>query len=243
MDCTVYIRTIIFDIPLLFAETDYFRKAVCSVVRKLRTPLLQAYIAPDLFYNHDDGSGHPINRYPLVQYKVINGCAAITGINQGATALWHFLQLLRLPHNLGANAIHIHGKEAGLHNYEEMPVQEHTIRLLQQPAKYAIEKWLALEEENYARWMRQLLPQRQAALLNEVLLKQISFFLRGAGYSLEITYEAGVTAIPGMQWLREFNVHKLAFDGTFYCNLSLPAEIGIGQVPSIGFGRISPVAG
>jgi hypothetical protein len=69
-------------------------------------------------------------------------------------------------------------------------------------------------------------------------MKQIAFFLKGIGYDRDLTYKATITDITATNWLKEFNVHKLAFDCRFHCNLSLPEDIGIGQVPSIGFGRV-----
>jgi len=241
MAFTAYVGTAIFEIPLSFSEVDYFRKAICSVVRKLRTPLLQAYIAPDLFYNHDDSSGHPINRYPLIQYKEIDGRAAITGINQGIDALAVLLRLLKQPHNQYVNTIHINGRDACLANHTTLVAHEHPIVLLNEPKEYEIKKWLPLEEDRYDIWKGAHSHSQRTDILSDALMKQLSFFLKGIAYDRELIYAARVTAISNTDWLREFNIHKIAFDCRFQCNLSLPEDIGIGQVPSIGFGRVCNV--
>lgn len=239
MDNSVTIKTIIFEgIPLKFAEIDYLRKAICSVISKLRTSLLQFYVAPDLFHNHDEISNKNINRYPLIQYKVINGKAAITGINQGAYAIKVLLQLLLIPQNKPFNAIHINGRDATLVNSTNLRSQKHSFSLLDEPKEYRIENWLPLEDDRYSVWKDSLDMNERLAVLNECLPRQIALLLQGAGYDDELRYRAVLSGIDKTGWLKEFKVNKLAFDCTFSCNLDLPTEVGIGQVPSIGFGRI-----
>jgi hypothetical protein len=242
MAFTSYVGTTVFEIPLSFPEVDYFRKAVCSVVRKLRTPLLQAYIATDLFYNHDDISGHPINRYPLIQYKEIDGRAAITGVNQGLDAFNVLLRLLKLQQNLYANTIHINGRDASLIYNTNLMAHKYPVVLLNEPEEYEIKKWLPLEEDRYNAWKDTDSHEQRMEILNIALMKQIAFFLKGIGYDRNLGYKATVIEITATSWLKEFNIHKLAFDCRFRCNLSLPEDIGIGQVPSIGFGRVQCAA-
>lgn len=238
MQQTLQVQHIDFNIKLLFADIDFFRKAICAVVRKLRTPLLQQYVAPDLFYNHDDETNNPINRYPLIQYCQYNGQARLTGINQGAEAIVKLAGLLQEKQNLSFNYIHINGRDASLHNALVHPLITHNIHFIDGLMEYGLHTWLPMEEDRYSAWKDSLSMHEKLEILNEALPRQLAYFLMAVGFESEQPYVAFIGDIKNQLWMKEFNTYKLAFDCSIACNLNLPAGIGIGQVPSIGFGRI-----
>lgn len=232
------IRTLIFNVPLQLIEVPYFRKAITSLVSKLRTQLQNSGVNTDLFHNHDEITGKPINRYPLVQYKTESGYAAISGIKEGADAVQALLDLLSKKENEKMlNHLHLHGKSisfALLSNHE----YEYNVVVSDKLKNYKISDWLPFEEERYTAWSESLSLEHRVSLLNEALPRQISNFLTGLNFTEEISYTAFIDTVDKTEWLKEFNVHKLAFDCSFWSNLELPDGIGLGQVPSIGFGKI-----
>ena len=237
---TIQITKLLFDTPAESVEDiKAFRKPVSNIIKQWRSDFDNAGIAIDLFYNRDEeNNNNTIPRYPLIQYHSHEGNLAITGINEGAIAVQLLSKLLKereVPDD-----VHYKGNKIISWSKHTISTHKHEIHLTDRLTEYVITNWLPLEDERYKLWTEMLSLHDRVSLLDEALPRQISKFLSAVGINYGTSSIAFVSNIIATEnKIKEYNFRKLPFTCTFRCNINLPEGIGIGQVPSIGFGRIS----
>ncbi len=191
-----------------------------------------AGLSVDLFLNRDESEDFARKhyRYPLVQYQVAGRNAAITAIGDGAEALLLFLDNPP-PH------IRLDGKKY-FFDIKSKSGKDFELEKLAKPRAYRIFKWLALNSENYAKWIAMDSLRQRAGLLDSCIYGHILSLAAGLGKPLEAEELTAYTRSIGKEsWVRVNDRKKLAFDATFVCNLALPDLIGLGQSPAHGFGK------
>jgi len=237
---TINILTAIFDIPLQQHEAVDFKKPVCAAIHDLREKGLTEGIDTSHFYNRDEETGNSENRYPLIQYKSINGKAAITGINEGAHVLRSILDRLNEDKNRHLNKRFLFNKQnsVDLYTYQLYPDNRH-LMLLPHKKQYIIKDWLPLDTYRYKAWTATQELKMLVDILDECLPRQISKMLYGVGFSYTLPFIAHTTSILATkEAIQIYHEKKVPFDCIISCNLELPEDLGIGQVPGIGYGRI-----
>jgi hypothetical protein len=230
----VNILTAIFKLPVSFDEVQPFRKSVTKLISHKRDFFQNKGIPTDLFHNHNEATGKTLNRYPLIQYKSIGGKAAITGIDSGAEALNLLIKDGR------KNTLYIQAGDNKMLTFEILHTekQRHRFSILKKDREYRLEKWLPMDDERFTAWEKAGTLKKRCSILDECLIQQISRLLSSVGFEKQEKIEANVTNIWYCYWQHEFRWSKLCFNISFSSNVDLPLEAGIGQVPSIGFGRI-----
>src|ERR1035437_1877211 len=240
---TITILTAIFDIPLGINEAVDFKKPVCAAIHDLREDGQTDDIEIELFYNRDEETCNSENLYPLIQYKSINGKAAITGINEGEVALKAILFLLGKENNRELNKRFLFNKQnpIDLTAYKSYP-STHQLKLLPYKKQYHIKDWLPLDTHRYKAWMASQELKTLVEILDECLPRQISKMLNGIGYQYSLPFVAHTASILSTkEQIQIYYEQKMPIDCIFYCIIDLPPDIGIGQVPGIGYGRISKI--
>lgn len=179
-----------------------------------------------LLHNHyEDGSNR--YAYPVVQYKVLDKVPTLVGLNEGAELLVKlFLKVQELD---------IEGKV--------YPVRQKNIESRQVPVGvdgdlYAYRfstLWMALNQENYARYRHYEDKDRQEQL-KSILRQNILSFYKGIGHWTEERILASVKVQQRETLFK--NQPMLAFTGTFTTNARLPEGIGLGKAVSRGFGTV-----
>lgn len=239
---TINILTTIFNFPIALQDAVHLKKAISSAIHDLREKGETNGIATDLFYNRDDETGNSENRYPLIQYTSVNGKAAITAINEGAQALGAVLSLLHKESNRPFNKKFLITKQnpIDLSDYTLLPLKKHKIELLTGKHQYLVKDWLPLDTNRYKAWTASGELKMLAEILDECLPRQLSNMIEGVGYPYSFPFITHTCSIlTTKEKIQVYEEKKIPFDCTFYCNVRLPDGIGIGQVPGIGFGRIS----
>ena len=240
---TINIQTAIFNFPLVLQDAVHFKKTISSAIHDLREKGETEGITTDLFYNRNEETGNSENRYPLIQYKPINGKAAIIAINEGADALNAILSLLKKESNKPFNKKFLVTKQnpIDLSKPKLLPLQKHKIQLLSKKQQYLITDWLPLDSQRYKAWTASGELKMLVEILDECLPRQIANMIASVGYSHSFPFVAHTTSILATkEKLQVYEEKKVPFDCTFDCNVCLPENIGIGQVPGIGYGRIFP---
>ncbi|MGE0590808.1 MAG: CRISPR-associated endonuclease Cas6 [Cyclobacteriaceae bacterium] len=183
-----------------------------------------------LLHNHfEDGSLR--YRYPLVQYKVIDEIPMLVGINDGAKLLTElFLKIKEL--NIDGNIYPLHQKNLD-HLQGEAGLSQtlHTYKFAN--------RWMALNQENYKKYLTLSSADQRQQLLNGILVSNLLSFFKGVDIWLQ-----GQIMATG-----KFTEHKtsfknrpmLIFDGDFVANVLLPDLVGVGKQTSRGFGTVRPV--
>lgn len=201
-------------------------------IRQLRGLVAErAGLQHDLLHNHRDGRKDQYHyRYPLVQYKVVKGRAVVLGLNAGAALLRSLLDTntMRLAGDLPVAGY----REEGL-----------ALRMTERPRRYALRQWLALNETNYARWQALDSEEAKRAELERILAAHLLAFAEGVGFTVPRPrgLEVRLAEVDAPRRVRCHDGQLLSFDVTFWANMLLPTDVGIGKSASHGFGVAYPL--
>ncbi len=213
--------TIKFANPISQKELPFLRGAIINVLGK-DAILGHNHMGEDLRYS-----------YPLLQYKNINGNAAIVGINDGVELAERFLE---------ANPKEIHiGKRTEQLLIANICKEETHLSITPEMRCYAIKKYLPLNKENYEEYKRSYGLLERCSLLERCLVGNILSFAKGIGIFFDDHIRVSLQDI-GDEHLYNFKTIKMmGFDIVFKTNVLLPRFIGLGKKVSFGFGTITPI--
>ena len=181
-----------------------------------------------LLHNHLE-TGEQLYRYPMVQYKVLQGVPTLVGLNEGAELL---IQLFLKIKNIDIDGLTFPVFQKNIES------RQITIGLSEDLHQYRFETlWMALNQQNYAEYLKEDEPQ-QNQHLKRVLIGNILSFYKAMDYRAtnKIMVNLQVTAQKETQFK---NNAMLAFEAHFVTNALLPSFIGLGKSVSRGFGTIS----
>lgn len=181
-----------------------------------------------LLHNHLE-SGEAAYRYPLVQYKVLDGIPTLVGLQEGADLLIGlFLKIKELQiadttypvfqKNIESKMINI-GLSDDLHAYRFQTL------------------WMALNQQNYATYLAEN-DEQKAKHLKAILTGNILSFYKGMDYRAEGNIMANLK-ITNQRETQFKNNSMLAFEGEFVTNTILPDAVGLGKSVARGFGTIA----
>lgn len=190
----------------------------------------------DLLHNHA-ADGRSQYRYPLVQYKVLQGVPHIVGLGAGVQLLEKvFLELKALDIN-GQLYENLH-KELICHEVEFGDAQESILYQFMTP-------WLALNQENYQKFRRYGLDLSKASvvqhevqldMLQSILINNIIAVAKSLKYTIQQRHKPQIVVEPCEVQFK--NQPMVAFKGFFKINFHLPDLIGLGKSPARGFGTV-----
>jgi len=218
--------TISFDLPIHPAQIPLWRGAFIEMVGR----------EYDLFHNHINvpqaDSRQPVYhyRYPLIQYRMLHGNAAIFAINEGVEVLQEVLTQKDWQINWQGQTLDL--------NVEDLQMNEHALRMLSSPKAYRLQKWLALNQKNYIAWQQCDGLIEKVALLERILATNLLMTCNSFHWRLPERLTVRITNIHREQWVRCHGDRVLAFSLTFKTNVSLPAQLATGKSVSLGFGWI-----
>ncbi len=169
-----------------------------------------------------------IYSYPLIQYKMLDGNPLVLGINEGAEVL-----------------------KAVYDKFEEVKLEESSYAIMERGVTWKSEEfgsspeicsyrfatpWLALSQENYARYGNASREERRD-LLRRILVGNLLSASKGLGYvakehiRLEIgRMEDEICLLKGTK--------VTGFRGEFITNFAIPDYMGLGKSVSRGYGGV-----
>ena len=181
-----------------------------------------------LFHNHtEDGVRYS---YPLIQYKRIQGKAAIVCIGEGTEAIGEFFSSCNYN-------VHIGKREIAL-EVESVKADRCLVQLWDTLFTYRIRKWLPLNQENYEKYVAMDSIADKYAMLERLLTGNILSLAKGVGIHFEKQVECKITAVDEPRILTYKGVKMMAFDAEFKTNVSIPDFVGLGKGVSLGFGTV-----
>ena len=219
-----------FNLPLHTSQLYAFRGAIAAT----------AGLEEDLFHNHNNETGADSAykyRYPLIQYRVEDGRAAIFALNEGAKALESL-------HRSGKFAdFAMNGRPRRLEVRERNRDNAFPLQVASnQFWTYKIREYLPFNRDKFRAY--QSLPTRQARTerLQRMLQNHIVAFGYGIDWQLPETRIVVRLDDPGRARSVLAIAQKLmAFDLEFQVNAVLPEGLGLGRKTAFGFGRTLPV--
>lgn len=217
-----YIRTltVFYDTEIRDTEIPLFRGAV------LRSLGDQANV---LYHNHTGESTFRYS-YPLIQYKRLNGKAAIVCVEEGADIIGQFLTQMPESVKLG-------DREKKLDISKAVPARI-MVQTWQTAFRYHLSRWLPLNARNYLRYQSSEGLVDRVALLEDILKGNILSMLKGFGVHMEDEIKVKITNLSDSFLIYNKGVALMAFNADFTCNLSIPNFVGLGKNASIGCGVV-----
>ena len=183
-----------------------------------------------LFHNHLGGDRFRY-AYPLVQYKRINGRAAIVCLGEGTEVIGQFFAQAQFDVVLGERPVHL----------EVDSVRAYSV--LVQPwdgqLTYRIHRWLPLNKENYEAYCKEDSLATRCALIERLLVANILSFAKGMDVHFDKTITATLTELSDPMTLYYKGVKLMGFDAEFKTNVSLPDFVGLGKGVSLGMGTVN----
>ena len=185
-----------------------------------------------LFHNHI-GEDTFRYSYPFIQYKRLNGKAAVVCVEEAVDMIGMFLT-----------------EANGVLTIGEREVEWHTSRI--QPARllvqtwentfnYHISRWLPLNSKNYQLYQNTEGVIERVTLLENILKGNLLSMLKGLGIRLEQELLVKITQLSDPYLLYNKGVGMTAFNADFTCNLTIPNNLGVGKNASIGYGVVHQV--
>jgi hypothetical protein len=218
-----YVRTltVLYDTEISYKEIPLFRGAVLKSIGDK---------ANVLYHNH---TGEETFRYsyPLIQYKRLNGKAAITCVEEGVDLVGQLLSDFYGMINLGQ-------REAECKVMQVLSSKD-LIQLSDMPKVYHLHQWLPLNAKNYEQYQNTDDFIDKIKILERVLIGNLLSFLKGVDIYLEEQIDLHITNITGQRPTTYKRIKLMAFDIEFKTNLCLPNYIGIGKNASIGYGILT----
>lgn len=218
---TIRLVTAIFDAKISFAEIPY-----------LRGNMIRLSGDDPLFHNHHaEGFCYT---YPLVQYKRIDGHAALTGINRGAEALVRVLG----------------GEEEYLFQLGNRSADMGTVMIRSEKFAvtcdnnsytYSIDSWLPLNGENYRKYRQTEGLIERIAMLEKILIGNILSFAKGVNIFFECPVTCRILELESSGLINYKEVELTSFSAKFQCNVSLPEYIGLGKSASVNHGVVNRI--
>jgi len=213
---------------------EMFNTMVNKWVRGKKEALAKKGVDISLFFNHDLETGKTIIGYPKVIYHYFGGRFYLTGVNEGAQAV----QLL-------ATAFNKPFEENGIVFAGFKPTESVKNEGTVYPGgvfNYRLENWIPFHYKDFGTF-GQLPLTEKVTQFNQKLIKHIGQDL-GRYLDLDTTgLVAEITAIlltHRQQIYYEGNPYY-AFDIEFRSNIKLPRFITLGNIKSLGFGRVEPL--
>lgn len=187
----------------------------------------------DLLHNHDNSESTKSlkYRYPLVQYRVNRGMAALFAINEGIDAIQQILLTRKWELNW-------QGSSTRLLLLEEPERQQQLLRF-DSPQRYHLQNYLPFNTENYERWQTCNSFIEKAQMLERIVRGHLLSCLWGLGWNGSEEILINLQDIGQPRFLTFKGQRMLSFDLIFDANADLPSGLGLGKAVSTGFGILT----
>ena len=183
-----------------------------------------------LFHNHE-GDGFRYN-YPLIQYKRINGQAAIVCIGQGVEEIGAFFRNSNFSLKLG-------DKPATNFEIESIIPHRTLVQVWNDSFHYYLHNWLPLNPENHQKYMEMEGIVERTQMLEKILIGNILSACKGLGITVEGEITCKILQTSEPQVTRYKQMPYVSLDGEFKSNITLPNYIDLGKGASTGHGIIA----
>lgn len=207
-----------FDNAISQNEIEYFRGAIVNSLSD-----------KDILFHHHlpEGSGL-LYSYPLIQYKRINGKAAILCFESGTEAIGKLFN--------GSNMVLNLNGRVDKFEVDKITAYQHRVQVWNSNFTYYIRKWMALNQDNYEKYNQLEGVADKILFLEKILKANILSFAKGLNIFFDKQVECKITRLGDPRLTLFKNVKMTMFDAEFVSNVSIPNYAGLGKGVSIGYG-------
>lgn len=223
------IRTlsVTFNEPIEIRELECFRGAIVEKVGLER----------EWYHNHNNATDRQSDyhyRYPLVQYSLRRRRPRILFINKAIDEARYFFSQPDWNLRLAGRVYPTH--------IDQLKAKQVQIGWQEEMKEYRIERWLALNEQNYDAYHQMNALRDKISLLERVLAGNIISMAKGLDYRFPERFELELSDWQRCRALPYKGISLLTFDLSFRTNLVLPLGFGVGKGSSMGWGRLGELS-
>lgn len=182
-----------------------------------------------LFHDHE-GTGLRYS-YPLIQYKTIDGRAAVVAVAGGTDSVGTILRGLPGDIRIGRRRVFMSVSDMK-HSVTDVCVDSEL-------HQYCMSGWLPLNQLNYKKYMESEGLAVRCGMLERLLVGNILSFAKGLGIFLDGNVFVEILDIRNQKQYKYKGVMMLGMDIRFRANVLLPQYVGLGKGVSLGFGTIT----
>jgi hypothetical protein len=212
----------------LFFEPEPQQKLDYSEAPLLRSYITSLFHGEELLHNQETETGKSQARYPLIQYKVIHGNGLVLGIGEDAVDALHEI-------SRSVRELRMQGKVIRL-SRRCLDIIGERFGLAEQKYDYHwLTPWLALNQENSARYQAAATDEEREDLLSRCLIGNMMSASKYLDYTVPDKITMKLSACQAQQVTVKGET-LIGFTGNFQTNFVLPDLIGLGKSCSLGFG-------
>lgn len=209
-----------------------------SVLQPWEIPAFRAAIAEKtgkdniLFHNHLGNNGF-LYKYPLIQYKSVNGKPAIMCIEEGVDEIHKYFENRDWSVFIGNRQL-----EMKIHS---LSMNQFTMQVWDKDYHYSIRNWLALNQENINNYKAIDSLSKKVEFLEKILTANIISFAKGINWDIDRQVYIKLKEMAPPRPVKLKGKTLLGFNLEFNSNVFLPNYIGLGKGVSKGFGVIKKI--
>ena len=194
----------------------------------------------NFFHNHTtrDTPDRYERRYPLIQYRVADGKAAIWALQEGVEAIQDWLAGDLRNFRMGKRNLPLRTTDFAIRRTR---LQITPSSDTSSPRTYRLLDYLPFHAENYRRWLALDCFTDRVTLLEEIITGHLLGFCTAVGYRLPTRLEVRILLIKNIRTERVHGGERMAFNLLFRCNLQLPPGMALGRSVAFGFGVLHGV--
>lgn len=192
-----------------------------AVIQKVPADLI-------LFHNHIEDKFR--YRYPLIQYKRIDGKAAIVCVGAGTEEIGQFFMQQDF-------SMQISGREENF-EIESVVANQWLLQVWESEFRYTIRKWLPFSGSNYAAYQQLDGIVEKTEMLEHIMVGNILSLCTGLGVHLEKQVTCKILNVENERQYKYKGVYLQGMDVTFRSNISLADFVGLGKGVSVGYGMV-----
>lgn len=203
-------------------------KLKAAYAEKFRGYIAGKYIDNNILHNHDNDKF--IYRYPLVQYKVIDGMPILVGINEG-TDITARIGINDDEFILEGEKFDSFQKEINKFDYDFGVADDYVEYKIKSP-------WISLNQNNIERYNHSNAMEKEE-MLKKILIGNIISMSKGLNYTVDKKINVWINLKETEVMLK--GVRHAAFWGNIKVNFNIPDYFGIGKSVSRGFGTLQRI--
>lgn len=185
-----------------------------------------------LFHNHLGNNTFMYN-YPLIQYKTIGKRPAIICVDSGVDEIHKYFENQDW-------SVNISGRNLDM-KIHRLNMNQFTMQVWDKKWDYGIVNWIALNQENYRKYLDMESLVEQIAFLEQVLKGNILSFAKGIDWEVDKPIEVKIKKIDRTRAVKLKGNKVIGFTLYFRTNVFIPNYIGLGKGTSVGFGMVMSI--
>lgn len=217
----IRVVTVLFANKISVREIPYFRGSI-----------IQLADGDEHFHNHTE-NGFAYS-YPLIQYKCLNGMAAVIGINDAGD----ILERMFTPSDC---FLCQWGKRRVNMKVNSVNTEVCDVEVSESPRVYVMESWLPINQRNYPEYRSLISLRQRIEMLEKILVGNILSFAKGLHLFFNAQVVCEIMRMEKTKTISYKGVELTGFSVTFCTNIVLPDNIGLGKSASVNHGVIKQI--